>query len=154
TSRMRIFAVAGLALLAAQFARADESQTAQPEPYAQTVPVESKAPEEPVPKDEADKAPRLRDVVVTATKRREETREVPISLKAFRGDDVEKKGATGVEQSLLLAPGVNLNKNDSSDNSYVSMRGVSADSRNNITTRPTGLFLEDAALSNPSTLSV
>ncbi len=97
---------------------------------------------------------RLEEIIVTATKRQEAERDVPLSIDSLKGQDLERQGATGLEQILQNSPGVNIQKGGSVDKNYVSIRGVSSDSRNNIYTRPTGLFLEDASLTNPSTLSV
>ncbi|HVT35546.1 MAG TPA: Plug domain-containing protein, partial [Nevskiaceae bacterium] len=113
-----------------------------------TIPVNSKSTAAPAAAPASDDgSTRLEDVVVTATKRREASREVPISINAFRGEDLEKRGAKGLEEILQFAPGVSINKNTSADNNYVSIRGVSTNSNNNVYTRPTGLFLEDASLS-------
>lgn len=97
---------------------------------------------------------RLEEITVTATKRKEAERDVPLSIDSLKAQDLERQGATGLEQILQNTPGVNIQKGGSVDKNYVSIRGVSSDSRNNIYTRPTGLFLEDSSLSNPSTLSV
>ncbi|HZP13011.1 MAG TPA: TonB-dependent receptor [Nevskiaceae bacterium] len=139
----------------AQDAAPQPDATQAPPETLPTVPVQVSEPQEPVPAStEPDGATKLEDVVVTATKRKEASREVPISINAFRGDDLEKRGFKSLAQIVQFSPGVTLNSGENEDGNYLSIRGISADSRNNIYTRPTGLFLEDVSLTNPSVLSV
>lgn len=129
--------------------------TAHAQDSLPVIPVPDESPDSDLPKEElpADTG-RIEEIIVTATKRQEAERDVPLSIDSLKGQDLERQGATGLEQILQNTPGVNIQKGGSADKNYVSIRGVSSDSRNNIYTRPTGLFLEDSSLTNPSTLSV
>lgn len=50
--------------------------------------------------------PALEEIVVTARKREESLREIPLSITAFSANDIEKKGFKGLEDIALAAPGV------------------------------------------------
>jgi iron complex outermembrane receptor protein len=48
----------------------------------------------------------VEEIVVTARKREESLREIPLSITAFSANDIEKKGFKGLEDIALAAPGV------------------------------------------------
>jgi iron complex outermembrane receptor protein len=48
----------------------------------------------------------LEEIVVTARKREENLREIPLSITAFSANDIEKKGFKGLEDIAMAAPGV------------------------------------------------
>ena len=65
-------------------------------------------------------------VVVTAQRRREPAREVPLSADVVRGEDLERSGYQSLADLAALLPGVNYNVTGSgSGQSQVTMRGIS-----------------------------
>ena len=93
----------------------------------------------------------LEEVVVTATKRAKSERDVSISLDAFSGQDLEESGATGFEDYIKLSPGVTMNSGMGPEQSAVTIRGINTGSNTSVVgSFPTGIFLEDIPLSNPS----
>src|SRR4051812_43034185 len=57
----------------------------------------------------ADAAPeQIEEVIVTATKRETSLREIPASVAAIGGAELEQRGAQGLEDIVRLVPGVNL----------------------------------------------
>ncbi len=52
--------------------------------------------------------PQIEEVVVTATKRPQEIREIPQSITALDGEDLERRGAQNLQDIIKLVPGVNL----------------------------------------------
>ncbi|MFT5032173.1 MAG: iron complex outermembrane receptor protein [Bacteroidia bacterium] len=98
--------------------------------------------------------PRLEEVMVTATKRSASARDLPISIDAFDAEDLVARGADSLAEILKYSPGVTLATNDSPDDNYISIRGVSSDSRNALFGRPSGLFYGDIPLINPSLQAV
>lgn len=63
------------------------------------------------------------EIVVTARKREETLRNVPISATAITGDTIEKRGLTSVKDVALLTPGLSINS-DGAGRAFVSIRGV------------------------------
>lgn len=108
----------------------------------ETIPVAFPADE---PARDAD-AQVLEDIVVTTTKRERSVRDVPMSINAFSGDDLEKRGLTQLEDFIRYAPGVMLNKGYGAAFQQIQIRGITTGAAG----RPTGLFLDDIALTNPS----
>jgi iron complex outermembrane receptor protein len=90
----------------------------------------------------------LDDVVVTATKRSTAVSEIPASIDAFNGSDLDEKGLTNLEQILKYSPGVTLIKGNNPDENQVNIRG--AGSPGGDLNRPFGLFFEDVPLLNPT----
>jgi iron complex outermembrane receptor protein len=50
--------------------------------------------------------PSLEEIVVTARKREENLKEIPLSISAFSAEDIEKKGFKGLEDIAFAAPGM------------------------------------------------
>ncbi len=104
-----------------------------------------------VPPVEPSATPRqVEEIVVTATKRERALRDLPISINAFSGQTLEDSGRLGSEEILKFSPGVTVNPGDSGDDSYISIRGVTASSNAGFYTRPVGAFLGEVSLVNPS----
>lgn len=68
----------------------------------------------------------IEEVIVSATKRDESLREIPATIVALAGEDLEQMGAQGVDDFIKLSPGVTLS-DDSVNNKRITIRGVSAD---------------------------
>lgn len=81
--------------------------------------------QDPRPRPVASAAP-IETVVVTAQRRREPAREVPLSADVVRGEDLERSGYQSLADLAALLPGVNYNETGSgSGQSQVTMRGIS-----------------------------
>lgn len=111
---------------AAQAPQADDTDTASdpvaaPVPYAKTIPVEVEvaAPEPAAPS--ADK-PRivLQEIVVTAQKREEDVRSVPIAISVMSGEDLKDAGISTFDDMARLVPNVSFN----TDFNSLYMRGI------------------------------
>lgn len=111
-----MFAISGLA--------ADE---------APTIPVADAAPAEPAPPVTEDSATALPEIVVTANKKSEVLREIPASIAALNGEDLEQSGAQGIEDFLKRVPGVNITPNEPGA-TKVNIRGISSELGTNATT--------------------
>jgi iron complex outermembrane receptor protein len=98
-----------------------------------TIPVQ---PSEPAPEDiegRAQPADQLEEVIVTSTKRTKALRDIPASITAMAGDDLERRGAQGAEDIVKLVPGVNITAAGDSA-ARVTIRGISAEAGTNPTT--------------------
>ena len=62
-------------------------------------------------------------IVVTARKRQETLKDVPVAATAISGDLVEKRGYTSVKDVAQLTPSLNINS-DGAGRAFVSIRGV------------------------------
>mgnify|MGYP000040927755 CR=1 FL=1 len=104
--------------------------------------------------DETEEAPAaqriIEEVVVSATKREKSLREIPASVSAVSGEALEESAAQGMEDYMTLMPGVSMNQGVSGgDSSRVTVRGLGLDTVNAITANPVGIFIEDAAFTDP-----
>lgn len=121
-------------------------------PTYDSIPVEPLAPDAPV-EPVQDQGPQLRvleEVVVTATKRATDIRDIPLSIDAFGGEDLRDIGATGIESIARFSPGVSVSPGVDPEAAQVIIRGVSTDTFFTFFTRTFGLFYEDVSLVNPS----
>lgn len=67
--------------------------------------------------------PQIEEVVVTATKRPQELREIPQSITALDGEDLERRGAQNLQDIIKLVPGVNLSADAIAPR--ITIRGIS-----------------------------
>lgn len=127
-----------------------EGQQEQTAPLP-TIPVASSEPQEALPASiETGGVTKLEDVVVTATKRKKSSREIPVSVDAFSGEALEKRGASGAQDALLDSPGASVNDYYSPNLVTVQIRGTTTDTINSISGAPVGAFFGDIPLSNPT----
>ena len=63
------------------------------------------------------------DIVVTARKRNETLKDVPVAATVVTGDAIEKRGLASVRDIATLTPGLNIN-GDGAGRAFVSIRGV------------------------------
>ncbi len=83
----------------------------------------------------------LGEIVVTAQKRAERIQDIPISVSAVSGDELERQGAADFKDVLLTIPGVSYSGNEPGQSRY-SIRGVST-----AASSPTvGIYLNDISL--------
>lgn len=129
---------------------AEAATTQEPSDDLPIIPVAQK--EEPLPPN-APRTPRARpqleEIVVTATKREQSVREVPISINAIRGEDLEKQGARDVKDFLMQVPGVTLDESDKGEagGRRFTIRGVGPLSTEG--NQAVGQFIGDVPLTDP-----
>jgi iron complex outermembrane receptor protein len=82
----------------------------------------------------------LNTVVVTANRRREPAREVPMQVNVLSTDQLQKAGATSMVDYLPSQPGVNLDSGGGTGQSQISIRGVTTGTQ----TSPTvGVYIDN-----------
>lgn len=91
---------------------------------------------------------RLEEVVVTAQKRSESIQDVPISMQAMSGDDIQQMGISRSDEVLKLYPNLNISK-QSENNTNIFIRGVgTADFHlNNVSA--VGVYLDEVSINSP-----
>jgi iron complex outermembrane recepter protein len=72
------------------------------------------------------------EVVVTARRRAEDVSKVPISITAFSGSTLEKKGVAGVSDLVKITPGLNVSAGGNKTNPFITIRGQSRGVTGNI----------------------
>lgn len=87
----------------------------------------------------------IEEVIVSATKRDASLRDIPASITAFGGDQLEQQGVQGIAELTKLTPGMNL-QDDGINAKRITIRGISADLGANFTS---GTFLGDVPFSDP-----
>lgn len=92
----------------------------------------------------------IEEIVVTATKREQSARDIPVSIDAFSADALEDLGASGSQDVLLFSPGVSVNAYYSPTLTQVQIRGTTTQTEATNQATPVGAFLEDIVLANPS----
>ncbi len=98
--------------------------------------------------------PQLEEIIVTATKREKSVRDVPASIAAIDGRDLEFKGTLSVNEIIEQTPGVSSNSARPGDQRII-MRGISTSSSATSTTPyPVGIFVGDTAFSEPYAASI
>ncbi len=96
----------------------------------------------------------LEEVFVTATKRDKSLRDLPASVSAFDGGDLEEKAILSINEVLEQTPGVTANAARPGDQRIV-MRGISTGSSfSSVVPQPVGIFIGDTALNEPYAASV
>ncbi|MDP9139363.1 MAG: TonB-dependent receptor [Pseudomonadota bacterium] len=117
---------------------------------AESIPVvELKPAEADMAMTDPPRATQLEEIVVTATKRSQSLRDIPASISAFNGQDLESEGKMGLAEYLEETPGVTLNTL-APGLVRVSIRGISTDANplGGIPS-PTGILIGDTAFSDP-----
>lgn len=96
----------------------------------------------------------LEEVFVTATKRSKSLRNLPASISAYKGEDLEKQAILSINDVLEQTPGVTSNSARPGDQRIV-MRGISTSSSPVSTVPyPVGIFIGDTALNEPYAASI
>jgi iron complex outermembrane receptor protein len=115
-----LLAGTALSLGSPAFAAAQEA----PAPAAPT------EPDQPHPEQTSPPAPgtapdtaQEQDIVVTARKREESLKDVPVAATAITGETIEKRGLVAVKDVAMLTPGLSINS-DGAGRAFVSIRGV------------------------------
>lgn len=97
-----------------------------------TIPVATKSVEPASRLREPPQSPQIEEVVVTATKRDKALSEIPASIVALSGEDLERRGAQGAEDIVKLVPGVNITADLGIPR--ITIRGIAAETGTNLTT--------------------
>jgi iron complex outermembrane receptor protein len=88
----------------------------------------------------------LEEIVVTAQKREQRLQDVPLSVSAISGDEMDREGARDFHDILLSIPGVSYSSTEPGQSRY-SIRGIST-----AASSPTvGIYLDDISLVTIST---
>lgn len=119
---------------------ADDSETVPTIPVAET---DTTADTTPI---ETHGAARLDDIVVTATKRAQSVRDIPVSITALTGEKLEEMGAQELKDFIRLVPGINSQDEIAGIQRKLSVRGVGPDTGTNQTV---GTIYGDVPLSDP-----
>src|SRR5581483_617878 len=126
-------------------ALADDPPQNSSEPLP-VIPVPQKPEPPPAKTDEPEKQV-FQEVVVTATKFKENVRDIAGSVSAIHGEDLERRGYQDAADFVRLVPGVNMTGGGQpSDGTRITMRGVSNISG---TTQTSGTFWGDVPFSDP-----
>jgi outer membrane receptor protein involved in Fe transport len=75
---------------------------------------------------ERERGNRLEEIVVTAQKREERLKDVPISIAVLGGQDLERSSFDGVTEALNTVPGVTASPNFATGGTFIAIRGVGA----------------------------
>ncbi len=91
----------------------------------------------------------IEEVIVSATKRDENLRDIPASIAAFGKDQFERLGAEGMEDYMKQLPGVTMNTGYGVNSNRPTVRGASLDTATSVTSNTVGIFIGDVSLSDP-----
>ncbi len=137
-----------------------EAQPATPEPAPSAQERVELLPTIPVPQQETPLAaePRsnyptqLEEIVVTATKRAQSARDVPISINAMSGENLEKMGARDIQDFIGQVPGILLQEGQFGDagSRKITIRGVGPSEIDTYSGNQTvGQFIGDIPMTDP-----
>ena len=94
----------------------------------------------------------IEEVVVTAQKREESLQEVPISVVAFTGDNLNELGVQNSEDVMNLVPNASLQAQGGSKQNFF-IRGVGTSDFHINVVSAVGIYLDDIALNAPTALT-
>ena len=81
-------------------------------------------------------------VIVTAQKRAENVQDVPMSVSAFSGAQLEKENIASVAELARLVPGLEVNTSNNNRNSQIVVRNVGTSGTNPGTDQDVGVFID------------
>lgn len=132
--------ISGLALLiAGSAAHAQDASTSMTAPP----PVTSPQPGEPAP-EASNTGGVMDDIVVTAQRRSENVQDVPISISAFSGKQLEAMGINESTDIVQMVPGVTLTGSSGGQFVSFSIRGVSQNEFSDFAEAPNAVYIDDA----------
>lgn len=94
----------------------------------------------------------LGELIITAQKRPENVQDVPISITAVSGEELESAGVTSFRDLAALVPSLRFENSNNSRNSTVSLRGIGNSGANPGIEYSVGIFLDGVYLPGPSIL--
>ena len=139
-SRLAIVLAAGLSVLNVPAAQA---QPAAPE----VARAEGSNNKDNAAADLRDKREQLDTVIVTATRRREPVRDVPLRVETLAAADLERQGAASLSDTIGALPGVNVESGGGPGRGAVTIRGVNAGDQAIATV---GVYVDDVAFGSTS----
>lgn len=113
----------------------------------ETISVPGKKPSAPVPTAvvaEPENA-RIKELIVTAQKREQSINEVPITISAFSGEDLQALGITDIRDIGALVPALNVNDSGQGTPIYT-LRGVGYNDTTYTATGTVGLYVDEVNL--------
>ena len=103
----------------------------------------------PAPFREAAASPAMiEEVLVTATKRPENAREIPIALTALNQRALERLGPTNAQDAMKFVPGVNFNSNGANSVNYT-IRGVNTGAATGNVQSTVAVYVDDLSVLDP-----
>lgn len=90
---------------------------------------------------------KLDEIVVTAQKRDERLKDVPISISVLSGKDLDGSGVVGVTEALSLVPGVVATTNTQGGGTFIAIRGVTSSGPIFSGGSPVGYYLDSVPFS-------
>ncbi|HEY0973013.1 MAG TPA: TonB-dependent receptor [Solimonas sp.] len=117
--------IAGLLTMGMLAAGTATAQTEAHDEALATIPVATPAPDAPPPLAESAAPVALDDIVVTARKRAERLQNVPVSVSAFSGAQLDARGATTLRDLAQIVPGLTVT--DLGGYNLIYLRGVGTD---------------------------
>ncbi|MET0271364.1 MAG: TonB-dependent receptor [Phenylobacterium sp.] len=92
--------------------------------------------------------PVLEELIVTATKRAESQRDVPIAITAFGQRTLERLGPTNIQDAMRFVPGVNFSSNGGNSVNYT-IRGVNTGAATGNVQSTVALYVDDLSMLDP-----
>ncbi len=125
--------------------------TAAENEEVQTIPVADSAAQRPaaVAQEAPGGAVKLDDIMVTATKREKSARDIPVSISAVRGEDLEKMGARDMKDYMMQVPGLTMDEDNKGEagGRRLTIRGVGPSGTDGNQT--VGQFVGDIPMTDP-----
>lgn len=150
--RRSISAAVTLAILSASTALAQQPDSAEQPGELEVIPVDPLRSEPAAAAQESPRAQQLEEIVVTATKREKSAREIPVTINAMHGEDLEKQGARDIKDYMALVPGITLQEggNGEMGDRKISIRGVGpGDLAGQGGNQTVGQFIGDVPMTDP-----
>lgn len=111
-----------------------------------TIPVLAREPQVPQPLAEQPHRAQIEEIVVTATKREQSVREIPVTINVLSGDKLAAQGARELQDFVDQVPGLQMQDVAVTSARKVVIRGIAPD---NTTNQTVGTVLGDVPLGDP-----
>jgi iron complex outermembrane receptor protein len=95
----------------------------------------------------------IEEVIVTAQKRAESLQDVPISIQAFSGDQINELGVQKASDIVKLAPNINLSGQNVANNA-INIRGIGTSDFFGAAPGSVGIYMDEVTMSSPYLTSV
>ncbi|MDG5487757.1 TonB-dependent receptor [Sphingomonas sp. BGYR3] len=98
--------------------------------------------------DQGEAQTALEDIIVTAQKRSESVNDIPISITAIGGSELERLGVRSTDDLIKIVPALSVAKSQSNTPIYT-LRGVGFQNQNLTSTSPVGIYVDEVAYAYP-----
>ena len=117
----------------------------------ETIPLPEAKPETPRQMEQRQPPQQLEEIIVTATKREQSSREIPVSITALKGEDLERIGARDMKDYLMQSPGITLVDSEYGEarGRNLTVRGVGPGSYTGLGNQTMGQFIGDVPMTDP-----